>query len=388
MESLYETLVAQAEAQGFTGAGGGCKPGECDRWKSLPVQTWVHARTGETHSPVWMFSKPKWKKKECDVECHSCFFVCRKFHIHCCTDECCRGAEGGLHTTNQNGAKVCHISGRVLNQNGFVYDYTNEKKGAYCKRRRSAADPSLTGTNNASEGSGGVTHNTRDWLMMKTSYAIVLDTLFSKLRCELDATERRAKMVALQSKIASYVKKRKKEGKMSSVIDFTTMAIKAGWFSSCNNYTRVASQQDPVFCARTIAPMLACLMKMLNALEGQETFKCFPSFGVSVLYICQKGISMYQAPIVPALPLLRWLVPYPSTSEPFFRFLWKTFYLQTSPTQRNFLTRTQNAIKACIRKHIQTKEQAQWFRQTMAAQTAQLRETYGDLVEQNMEQNY
>jgi len=91
---------------------------------------------------------------------------------------------------------------------------------------------------------------------------------------------------------------------------------------------------------------------------------------------------------VPALPLLQWLVPYPSTSESFFRFLWKTFYVQTSPTQRNFLTRTQNAIKACIRKHIQTQQQAEWFRQSMATQTRELRETYGDLVEQNMEQNY
>jgi len=379
--------VEQAEAQGFASAGGGCNPEECERWKHLPVQTWVHRRTGMTHSPVWMFSKPNWRKKDCRVESHSSFFVCRKFHIHCCTDECCRSVEDGLHTTNQNGANVCRISGRVLNQNGFVHDYNNEKKGAYCKRRRSAADPSLTGRKR-DETSGGVTHNTRDWLMMKTAYSIVLDTLFSKLRCELDATERRAKMVALQSKITSYVKNSRKEGKMSSVVDFTTMAIQAGWFSSCDNYTRVANQQDPVFCARAIAPMLACLMKMLNALEGQEIFKCFPSFGVGVLYICQKGVLMFGVPVVPALPLLQWLVPYPSTSESFFRFLWKTFYVQTSPTQRNFLTRTQNAIKACIRKHIQTQQQAEWFRQSMATQTRELRETYGDLVEQNMEQNY
>ena len=228
--------------------------------------------------------------------------------------------------------------------------------------------------------------------MIKTAYAIVLDTLFSKLRSELDATERRSKMVALQSKIATYVKRKKKAGEISCVCDFQTIAIKAGWFSSVDNYNRIASQQDPVFCARTIAPMLVCLMKMLNALEGGETFKCFPSFAVSTLYISSRGgVKIADTIIVPHLHLLRWLLPHPSNCESFFRFLWKNFYVQqTSPTQRNFLTRTQNAVKAALRKHVQNTEQAQWFKTTMAATSAQLRETYADLVEQNMEmvQNY
>lgn len=395
MADLLKTIVRQAEAKGFGDAGKGCTRGECEKWKNLPVQTWRHKTTGEVVEPIWMWGlpKPKWKKGTYERHAHSCFFVCRKFHIHCCTDACCDSLETNVHRTTESGAKVCCISGRVLNQNGFVYDYTADKKGAYCKRRRREDDPSLTGSKTtantgitASEGG----HNTKDWSMMKTAYAIVLDTLFSKLRCELDATTRRAKYVALQNSITSYVKTCKKRKRASSVAHFQTLAIRHGWFSSANNYQLVASAQDPVFCARTIAPMLVCLFKTLNAMEETEDkFKCFPSFSVSTLYIIQKGVSIKGHQVVPVLKLLKWLLPHPSQCEPFFRFLWTTFYARSStPTQRNFLTRTQNEIKASLNKHIKSEEQARAFCQTMVVHANTLRRRYADIIELNTDQHY
>jgi hypothetical protein len=286
--------------------------------------------------------------------------------------------ERGYVVETATGDKACGVSGRIL-EVGTTYDWKERKKGAYTARAVRRPDPSLS---SASADGALAQHNANDWKMMRTAASVVHDCLFSKLRYELFANTRRTKKRALESRVVQYAKKCKRSKKFIHVAHFHRIAIESGFFSNAN-YETISKAQDPKAISRALAPLLVAMFKTLNAGNPTPLFKSFPVFAVSALYTTMRGVKVQGVQVVPAVKNVDKLLPHPNAIEGFFRFLW-AFYSDAHPTQRNFLTKTQNIIKTALCK-LENKSRAQTFRRKTNALAEELRQKYYDAVEKELD---
>lgn len=375
---VFNCMLTCAQRRGWADAAQGCIAGECEESRPVPVQVWRNKRTGETRH-AWLLDRPKWQKQDYDVvHRYSCFFSCRKFHLHHCSVKDCNSLETGRVLETENGDVVCAMSGRVLHT-GTTYDWKERKKGTYTTRRtRRRPGPVLI-----TAGAQQTQHNANDWKLMQTSVNVVFDCLFSKLRHELYINTRRTKRRALESRILQYAKKCKRTGTFAYVVQLNKIAIESGFFS-CRTYATVLRRQSTSNTMRMLAPTLVSLYKTLNGMTAQPTFKCFPAFAIAVLYTCQRGVRLFDVAIVEKLRNMDKLLPHPNAIEGFFRFLW-VFYADSATTQRSFLTKTMNAIKAVIVAGVPNKAAAEQFRQTTKLLASALEDKYYSLVEKEVE---
>lgn len=377
-DAIFEDMVRCARLR-YPEAGSGCAPGVCGPARLVPVQIREHLRTGERRH-AWLLSKPTWKKGEYTVvKRFNCFYSCQKFHLHHCSACACDSAERGHVVETATGDKACGISGRIL-EAGTTYDWKERKKGAYTTRTVRRQDPSLS--SDASVTGSHAQHNANDWKLMRTGASVVHDCLFSKLRHELFANARRTKKRALESKVVQYAKRCKRQHKFIYVAHFNRIAIENGFFSNAN-YETISRAQNSKATTRALAPLLVSLFKTLNAGNSTPLFKSFPVFAVSVLYATMRGVNVHGVQVIPTIKNVDKLLPHPNAIESFFRFLW-AFYSDAHPTQRNFLTKTQNIIKAALCK-LKDAESARAFRSQSEALAEELRQKYYDLVEKELE---
>lgn len=376
-DAIFEDMVRSARLR-YPEAGSGCVPGVCGPARLVPVQIREHVDTGERRY-AWLLSKPPWKKGEYTVtKRFNCFYSCQKFHLHHCSACACDSAERGHVVETATGDKACGISGRIL-EVGTTYDWKERKKGAYTARTVRRPDPSLA---SVSASDSLVQHNANDWKMMRTAASVVHDCLFSKLRHELFANARRTRKRALESKVVQYAKRCKRQHKFIYVAHFNRIAIESGFFSNAN-YETISRAQNPKATTRALAPLLVSLFKTLNAGNGTPLFKSFPVFAVSALYTTMRGVKVHNVQVIPAIKNVDKLLPHPNAIEGFFRFLW-AFYSDAHPTQRNFLTKTQNIIKSALCK-LKDKHSAQTFCNRSEALAEELRQKYYDHVEKELE---
>lgn len=374
-DSVFVRMVARAKEHGYTHAGEGCEPGKCSSARHVPVQIRENVVTGERRL-AWMLEKPQWKKSEYKVvKRFTCFYSCQKFHLHHCSAGTCDSAERGHVVESATGDKVCGVSGRVL-EVGTTYDWKERKKGAYTARTVRRPDPNFSLSQ-----SDIAQHNANDWKMMRTAASVVHDCLFSKLRHELFANTRRTRKRTLESKVVQYAKRCKRQRKFVYVAEFNKIAIESGFFSNAN-YETISRAQDPKNTTRALAPLLVSLFKTLNGNKPTPLFKSFPVFAVSALYTTMRGVNVHGVQVIPAIKNVDKLLPHPNAIEGFFRFLW-AFYSDAHPTQRNFLTKTQNTMKAALCK-LTNAEEARLFCRHSEAVAEDLRQKYYDLVEKDL----
>lgn len=375
---VFERMVSRAQQRGMAEAAHGCVAGECGECRQVPVQVWRHKRSGE-RKHAWLLEKPDWEKKDYEVvQRFSCFYCCRKFHLHHCAVGACDSLERGCVVETDNGDVVCALSGRVLHT-GTTYDWKERKKGQYTVRRARRPGPIV-----ALPGAVGrqAQHNANDWKLMQTSVNVVFDCLFSKLRHELYVNERRAKKRALESRVLQYAKRCKREGGFAKVAAFNQIAIESGFFSG-RTYATIVRRQNPRDTMRVLAPMLVALYKTLNAMTAQPNFKCFPAFAIGVLYTLMRGVRIHNTVVVEKIRHIDCLLPHPNAIEGFFRFLW-AFYADSTTTQRSFLTKTKNAIKATLRT-LKDTAAAQQFKRSVDTLSTALRQKYYSLVEKEVD---
>lgn len=373
--SVFERMVARAKKMGYAHAGDGCVPGKCGSARHVPVQIREHVATGERRH-AWMLEKPSWRKQEYRVvQRFNCFYSCQKFHLHHCSECTCDSAERGHVVESATGDKVCGVSGRVL-EVGTTYDWKERKKGAYTARTVRRPDPNFS-----LPGSDIAQHNANDWKMMRTAASVVHDCLFSKLRQELFANTRRTRKRMLESKVVQYAKRCKRQHKFVYVAHFNKIAIESGFFSNAN-YETISRAQDPKTTTRALAPQLVSLFKTLNGRKSTPLFKSFPVFAVSALYTTMRGVNVHGVQVIKAIKNVDKLLPHPNAIEGFFRFLW-AFYSDAHPTQRNFLTKTQNIMKAALCK-LEDADDARDFCRRTEALAEELRQKYYDLVEKDL----
>ena len=371
--AVFQRMLACAHSRGIADAAVGCTPGVCGESRPVPVQLWVHKRTGERQH-AWLWEHPNWGREDYTVEKRfNCFFSCQKFHLHHCCNESCDSLERGHVVENASGDMVCAMSGRVLEVT-TTYDWRERKKGSYTMRRARRPDPACA----CNSGAVGAPHNIRDWKLMQTSFSVVFDSLFSKLRQELHANARRNQKRVLESRVVQYAKRCKREGEYASICEFNKIAIESGFFSSCN-YENVVQAQDSRTTMQELAPMLVALFRMLNEMTPQPTFKCFPAFAIAALYNTMRGVCIHGTQVIPRVNNMTQLLPHPNTIEGYFRFLW-SFYENSTPVQRSFLTKTKNAIKATLRR-LPDANAARAFKRNTDALTSALKHKYYNLVQ-------
>lgn len=371
-------MVARAQQHGFGEAAHGCVAGECGECRQVPVHVRRHKRTGEQRH-AWLLERPDWDSKDYDVvQRFSCFYACRKFHLHHCAVNACDSLDRGTVVEADNGDVMCAVSGRILHT-GTTYDWKERKKGQYTVRRARRPGPIVALPGAASR---QTQHNANDWKLMQTSVNVVFDCLFSKLRHELYVNERRTKKRALESRVLQYSKRCKREGTFAKVARFQQIAIESGFFSS-RTYATVVGRQDSRDTMRFLAPLLVALYKTLNAMTAQPTFKCYPAFAIAALYTTQRGIKIAGVSVVDRVRHIECLLPHPNAIEGFFRFLW-AFYAESTTTQRSFLTKTKNAIKATLRK-LKDAGAALQFKRSVDALALALRQKYYSLVEKEVD---
>lgn len=342
----------------------------------VPVQLWRHHVTGETQH-AWLLERPQWQRQEYTVvHRFSCFYACRKLHLHHCAAGVCDSAERGDVVVTDTGEVCCGVSGRVLHGT-VTFDWKERKKGAYTARLVRRAGPVVVLGQNSTQ-----QHNAHDWKLMQTSVNVVFDCLFSKLRRELFANDRRAQKKNLESRVLQYAKGCKRQGKIAFVAHFNRLAIEHNYFSS-RTYDVVVRNQNPRAVLRRLGPFLVALYKTLNTVTPAPTQKNFPAFAIAVLYLLVRGVTLHRVNVVPCFPSMGSLLPHPNAVEGFFRFLW-AFYAETATTQRSFLTKTCNAIKATLRK-LSSAEEAERFERHTQQLAEALRIKYYDIVERDLD---
>ena len=355
-----------------------CSVAGCSHGMSIPVQVWKHSSTKE-EALAWKMVRPSWPKGTYEiVKRYSCIYVCKNGHTHLCSCNHCDSADRGLLVENQNGNKVCRISGRVV-QITREYDWREKKKGAFAPRKSRLPDPGASGLkqNNL----GAQFHNTVDLKMIKSARGCVVDCLFSPLRQELFYNTRRTKYRQILNRAQQYVKRCKRENKPCFVHQISTIAIDAGWFSNCT-YETVLRAQDPPAVVRNVCPLVVAFYKCCNMLETEQVlFKGFLGFAVSFLYSTSRGVKIHGVQIVPKFSNISFLLPHSSACESFMKCLWSLYEDSSSPTQQNFLTKTMNRIREVLNKHLTTIEKAQRFFRSCEAMTVSLRDKYGSVLE-------
>lgn len=397
--SVYKWLLSTARHKA---AGDGCSPDTCGPGKPLPVQVWRHKSGKFSDLPVWQLCRPPWKKGEYDiVKKFNCFFVCQNRHFHHCAVGHCDCLETNMVIENSNGNKCCITSGRVVEVT-TEYDWREKKKGQFAPRKGrnigSGASSSMVYMNSmqantllphTDTGNGEVMkdfgryHNTIDLKMMQTASRVVIDCLFSRMRQEFYMNARRAKKQSIETKAQQFIKKNRRENKITFVADLNRIGIDQGWFSNLS-YETVVKAQDPQACTQTVAPFLVALYKKINALSpNQPGFKSFLSFAIAALFCTIRGVNLHSVQLIPQYSNMRYLLPEPYQVECLSRSLWN-FYADGSPSQQNFLTRTQNQIRAAFNNYIKTKNEALCFVRDLETRTVLLRQQYGDVVEASM----
>jgi hypothetical protein len=371
-------MLRRAAARGVPGAGQGCVSGECEECRQVPVQLWRHTKSGETRH-AWLLERPEWQRQEYTVvHRFTCFYACRRLHLHHCAVGSCDSVERGHVVKTDAGEVCCGVSGRVLSHEAS-FDWKERKKGAYTARSARRAGPVVVLGH--AEGAGQQ-HNAYDWKLMQTSVNVIFDCLFSKLRRELYANERRAQKKSLESRVLQYAKACKRQHKIAYVAHFNRLAIENNFFSS-RTYDAVVRVQNPRTVLRRLGPFLVALYKTLNATTPLPTQKNFPAFGIAVLYLLVRGVTLHGVRVIPCIPHMGPLLPHPNAVEGFFRFLW-AFYAETATTQRSFLTKTCNAIKATLRGLADAAAAVRFERQTQQLAEA-LRAKYYDIVERELD---
>lgn len=397
--SVFEWLLATARKRKIIATVECCNPSTCGSGKHVPVQVWRHKSGKVADALAWQFCRPAWKKHEYTiVKKYTCFFVCANKHFHHCAVGHCNCLDTNMIVENSNGNKVCLTSGRVV-EITTEYDWREKKKGQFASRRgrqgSSEASSSMLYMNSMQANStymqmsdgadslSGRCHNTIDLKMMQTASRVVMDCLFSRMRQEFYMNARRSKKQSIETKAQQLIKKNRREKKFTFVADLNKIGIDQGWFSN-STYETVVKAQDPQACTQTVAPFLVALYKMINALSANQSgFKSFLSFAIAALFCTIRGVNLHTVQLIPRFRNMRYLLPEPFQVECLSRSLW-SFYADGSPSQQNFLTRTQNQIRASFNNHIKTKEQARVFAKSLETRTVMLREQYGDVVEASM----
>ncbi len=361
-----------------------CSPETCGHSATIPIQVWKHNATGEERL-AWKMVRPPWPKgsyEKLEGRSYSCIYVCKRGHTHLCSCNHCNSGENGLLVENQNGNKVCRISGRVV-QITREYDWREKKKGAFAPRKTRLPDPGASGLiiNSNDSRQVGLLHNTVDLKMMQSAQRCVVDCLFSTLRQELFYNTRRAKYRQILNKTQQYIKRCKRENKPCFVHQLSTIAIDMGWFSNCT-YETVVRAQDAPAVVQNICPLIVAFYKCCNFLDTEQIlFKGFLSFAVSFLYSTGRGVKIHGAQVIPKFANIGFLLPHPSSCEQFMKCLWSFYEDSSSPTQQNFLTKTMNHIREVLNKYLNTKEKAEAFVRNCEATTVNLRNQYGSMLD-------
>lgn len=391
--SVYQWLLGSAVSEGIVGAADSCTPGNCGPGKQVPVQVWRrHGRSGEEDALAWQLCRPTWNKSQYTiVKKYKCFFHCKNKHFHHCAVGHCNSADCGMTVENNNGNRVCLTSGRVV-QVTTEYDWREKKKGQFAPRRARQINPGAQSSIFAkSNGPQSLLpaepvariHNTIDLKMMQTASKVVVDCLFSKMRQEFYFNARRAKKQSIEIKAQQIIKRNRREKKITYVAELNLVGISQGWFSN-STYETVVKAQDPRACTQTVAPLLVALYKKINSFHpNQPVFKSFLSFSIAALFCTIRGVNLHGTQIIPQYRNMLHLLPLPNQVESLSRSLW-SFYADGSPSQQNFLTRTQNQIRAAINKNIKSAEGAAAFVRDLRLHTVMLREQYGDAVVANL----
>ena len=390
--SVYQWLLASAASKGITRAGNGCTLPGCGPGKQVPVQVWRRHDGTQSDALAWQLSRPNWAKSEyAIVKKYKCFFVCKNKHFHHCAVGVCNSADCGMIVENNNGNKVCLTSGRVV-QITTEYDWREKKKGQFAPRRarqiNPGTQPSLlflktTQLTTPTEPVVGRFHNTIDLKMMQTAARVVVDCLFSKMRQEFYFNARRSKKQSIEIKAQQTIKSNRRNKKITYVAELNLIGINQGWFGN-STYENVVKAQDPEACTQNVAPMLVALYKKINNLTcNQPTFKSFLSFSIAALFCTIRGVNLHGIQIIPQYRNMRYLLPEPFQVECLSKSLW-SFYADGSPSQQNFLTRTQNQIRAAFNKNLKTKEKAAAFVRDLRILTITLRDQYGDTISTNL----
>ena len=395
-EWLADWYLKNADKHGWDHTKNVCNPDVCGHGVRIPVQIWRHRRTGEEQL-AWKMVRPDWPKTEYSVvKKYSCFYVCKRGHTHLCSCQHCNSEERGLVVENQNGNKVCRISGCVV-QITREYDWREKKKGAFAPRKARLPDPggphsefAVRAAEQQSRASSSSSsqphfHNTIDLKMMQSAHRCVVDCLFSHLRQELFYNTRRAKYKQILNKTHQYVKRQRREGKTAYVAQMTTIAINMGWFSNCT-YETVVKAQDPSAVVRNICPLIVAFYKCCNALDTHQiTFKSFLTFCISFLYCTVRGVRLFNdVEVIPKFSQISFLLPHPSACEAFMKCLWAFYEDTVSPTQQNFLTKTMNHIREVLNFRLDTREKAVAFVKRCEAMTVALREQYSGIIDAAM----
>ena len=374
---VFSCMLSCAHRRGVRDADQGCVADVCGEARRVPVQVWQHLKTGETRH-AWLLDKPHWRQEEYKVlHRYNCFYACSKLHLHHCGVGVCDSLERGHTVETENGDVVCAMSGRVLTT-GVSFDWRERKKGAYAARqtRRGGEVMMLMG------GAQPAHSNAIDFKLMKTSVNVVFDCLFSKLRQELYMNERRAKKRSLESRVIQHAKRCRREQKFVFVPYLNQVAIEQGYFSN-NTYASAVRSQRPAEMLQRLAPRLVAMYQTLNALTpNQPPFKCFPAFAIAALFVMMHGVTLHGEKAIPCLPVLRRLLPHPNAVDGFFRFLWAC-YAENTSTQRSFLTKTKNTIKAALRE-MKDKEAVRRYLNAVQDRAALLRDKYYDAVEKDI----
>ena len=357
-----------------------CSSETCGHGVSIPVQVWKHTST-KKEALAWKMVRPPWPKGTYEtVKKHSCIYVCKNGHTHLCICKHCNSAERGLLVENQNGNKVCRISGRVV-QITRECDWREKKKGAFAPRNARLPYPGVSAMNPDLNISGALFHNTVDLKMMKSARSCVIDCLFSPLRQELFFNTRRAKYRQILNKVQQYVKRCKRENKPCFVHQISTIAIDTGWFSNCT-YETVLQAQDPQAVVQNICPLVVAFYKCCNMLDSEQVlFKGFLAFAVGFLYSTSRGVKIYDVQVVPKFCSISFLLPHPSACESFMKCLWSLYEDSASPTQQNFLTKTMNRIREVLNKHLTTPKKARVFVRACETMTVSLRDQYSTVLD-------
>ena len=292
---VFAKMVRRASERGVSSQG--CVPGQCQECRQVPVQLWRHTATGETRH-AWLLDRPDWKRQEYTVvHRFTCFYACRQLHLHHCAVGCCDSVARGHVVTTDTGEVCCGVSGRVLSHEAS-FDWKERKKGAYTARSVRRTGPVVVLGQHAAQ-----QHNAHDWKLMQTSVNVIFDCLFSKLRKELYANDRRAQKKSLESRVLQYAKGCKRQGKIAYVAHFNRLAIENNWFSS-RTYDAVVRLQNPRMVLRRMGPLLVALFKALNATTSAPTQKNFPAFGIAVLYLTVRGVTLHGVQVIPCLSLI------------------------------------------------------------------------------------
>lgn len=390
--SVYQWLLASAVSKGIVGAADGCTPGECGPGKQLPVQVWRKKGGSEEDALAWQLCRPAWNKSEYTIiKKYKCFFHCAKKHFHHCAVGHCNSADCKMTVENSNGNSVCLTSGRVV-QVTTEYDWREKKKGQFAPRRARQINPgaqtSMLFAKNKPSSSPAESavriHNTIDLKMMQTSSSVVFVCLFSNMRREFDFNARRAKKQSIEIKAQQIIKRNRRENKITFVAELNRIGIQQGWFSN-STYENVVKAQDPRACTQTVAPLLVALYKKINSFQSpnQPIFKSFLSFSIAALFCTIRGVNLHGTQIIPQYRNMLYLLPLPNQVESLSKSLWST-HADGSPSQHNFLTRTQNQIRAAINTNIRSKEAAVAFVNDLRILTVTLREQYSDIVIKNL----